>query len=172
MLGTCTPNSASYPAQLPLLAPLRDIPAFLARPQTRLTDGEAAALAAAYARLTARLDHGRGQSLHGDAGPGNLMATAAGWVWHDFEDTCTGPVGLGPGRVRGQPAPRRPAASWPPTPGPRARRLDDEALAPWIALRDLHMTVWYCLYAERQPELRPRAEELLARWRAAQPTSN
>jgi hypothetical protein len=36
----------SYPAQLPLLTPLRDIPAFLARPQTRLTDGQAAALGA------------------------------------------------------------------------------------------------------------------------------
>src|SRR5690349_7337945 len=81
-----------YPAQLPFLAPLGDIPAFLARPQTRLTAGQAAALAAAHARLTAQLDPGRGQSLHGDAGIGNLMATDAGWVWHDFEDTCTGPV--------------------------------------------------------------------------------
>jgi hypothetical protein len=79
-----------YPAQLPLLAPLGDIPAFLARPQTRLTAGQAAALAAAHARLTAHL--APGQSLHGDAGAGNLMATDAGWVWHDFEDTCTGPV--------------------------------------------------------------------------------
>jgi Ser/Thr protein kinase RdoA (MazF antagonist) len=34
---------------------------------------------------------GRKQVLHGDAGPGNLMATGAGWVWHDFEDTCSGP---------------------------------------------------------------------------------
>ena len=98
-----------YPAQLPFLAPLGDIPAFLARPQTRLTAGQAAALAAAHARLTAQLDHGRGQSLHGDAGAGNLMATDAGWVWHDFEDTCTRPGGLGPGRLDGQPAPGRPA---------------------------------------------------------------
>ena len=32
---------------MPVLAPLSDIPAFLARPQTRLTVSEAAALAAA-----------------------------------------------------------------------------------------------------------------------------
>jgi hypothetical protein len=87
-----------YPAQLPFLAPLGDIPAFLARPQTRLTAGQAAALAAAHARLTAQLDHGRGQSLHGDAGAGNLMATNAGWVWHEFEDTEN------PGPARGLPA--------------------------------------------------------------------
>ena len=26
------------------------------------------------------------------AGAGNLMATGSGWVWHDFEDTCSGPL--------------------------------------------------------------------------------
>jgi hypothetical protein len=31
-------------------------------------------------------------------------------------------------------------------------------------LRRLHLTVWYNLYAERLPELRPRAAGLLARW--------
>ena len=25
------------------------------------------------------------------------MATDRGWLWHDFEDTCSGPVALGPG---------------------------------------------------------------------------
>ena len=45
----------SYPGPLPVLAPLGDIPAFLARPQ-KLTAGQAAALAPAYARLTAELD--------------------------------------------------------------------------------------------------------------------
>jgi len=44
---------------------------------------------------------------------------------------------------------------------------DDDALAPWLAVRDLHMTVWYCLYAERIPALTPRAEHLLSGWRGA-----
>ena len=61
----------SYPGEdeMPVLAPLSDIPAFLARPQTRVTAGEAAALAAAYTRLTAELDRTSwtGQTLHGDA---------------------------------------------------------------------------------------------------------
>ena len=34
-------------------------------------------------------------------------------------------------------------------------------------LRRLHLTVWYNLYAERLPELAPRAAELLASWPAA-----
>jgi hypothetical protein len=33
-------------------------------------------------------------------------------------------------------------------------------------LRKLHLTVWYNLYAERLPDLRPRAAELLALWPA------
>ena len=148
-----------YPAKLPFLAPLADIPAFLARPQTRLTAGQAAALAAAYARLTAQLDHGRGQSLHGDAGAGNLMATGAGWVWHDFEDTCTGPVAWDLAASTASPrldGPRILAAYGEP--------VDPAQLEVCQQLRRLHLTVWYNLYAERLPDLAPRAAELLALW--------
>ena len=148
-----------YPAQLPFLAPLGDIPAFLARPQTRLTAGQAAALAAAHARLTAQLDHGRGQSLHGDAGAGNLMATDAGWVWHDFEDTCTGPVAWDLAASTASPrldGPRILAAYGEP--------VDPAQLEVCQQLRRLHLTVWYNLYAERLPDLAPRAAELLTLW--------
>jgi hypothetical protein len=147
------------PAQLPFLAPLGDIPAFLARPQTRLTAGQAAALAAAHARLTAQLDHGRGQSLHGDAGAGNLMATDAGWVWHDFEDTCTGPVAWDLAAPTASPrldSPRILAAYGEP--------VDPAQLEVCQQLRRLHLTVWYNLYAERLPDLAPRAAELLTLW--------
>src|SRR6202050_3898963 len=67
-----------YPRILPELAPLQDIPAFLARPQTQISQPDKAALAAAYTRLTAQLAPGPGQALHGDAGGGNLMATDRG----------------------------------------------------------------------------------------------
>jgi hypothetical protein len=148
-----------YPAQLPFLVPLGDIPAFLARPQTRLTASQAAALAAAYARLTAQLDPGRGQSLHGDAGVGNVMATGAGWVWHDFEDTCTGPVAWDLAASTASPrldGPRILAAYGEP--------VDPAQLEVCQQLRKLHLTVWYNLYAERLPDLAPRAAELLTLW--------
>jgi Ser/Thr protein kinase RdoA (MazF antagonist) len=150
-----------YPGTLPVLAPLNDIPAFLARPQTRLSPAESAALSAAYARLTADLDQAEAprQALHGDAGPGNLMNTDTGWVWHDFEDTCAGPV------------------AWDLAASTASRRLDGSRILAAYGepvdpgqltvceqLRSLHLTVWYALYAERLPDLRPRAAELLTLW--------
>ncbi len=147
--------------EMPVLAPLSDIPAFLARPQTRLTASEAVALAAAFARLTAELDRTSwtGQTLHGDAGLGNLMAADTGWVWHDFEDTCSGPVtwDLAASTAR-LGAPGILAAYGEP--------VDEGQLAVCEQLRRLHLTIWYCLYAERFPDLRSRAAELLALWPA------
>ncbi len=32
-------------------------------------------------------------------------------------------------------------------------------------LRRLHLTIWYALYADRLPDCRQRAAELLASWR-------
>ena len=159
MLRDLHAELAHYPGQLPVLAPLQDIPSYLARPQTTLTPAEAAALAAACTRLTAELGSFPARPLHGDAGAGNLMATSSGWVWHDFEDTCAGPVAwdvaastasqrLDAGRVL--------AAYGEP--------VDPAPLAACEQLRLLHLTVWYNLYAERLPHLRPRAAELLTRW--------
>ena len=99
------PVEPASSAQLPVLAPLQDIPSYLARPQTAVTPAESAALTAAHARLMAGLGSFPARPLHGDAG------------------ACE-------------------------------------------QLRRLHLTVWYNLYAERLPELRPRAAELLALWPA------
>jgi hypothetical protein len=150
-----------YPRTLPELAPLQDIPAFLARPQTKISHRGKAALAAAYTRLTAQLAPAPEQALHGDAGPGNLMATDRGWFWHDFEDTCSGPVAwdlAASTSSRYQDGPRVLAAYGDP--------VDPGQLAVCEQLRWLHLTVWYSLYAERLPELGPRAAELLASWPA------
>jgi len=149
----------SYPGPLPMLTPLGDIPAFLARPQTRLTAGQSAALAAAYARLTAELRPDPAQPLHGDAGAGNLMSTVGGWVWHDFEDTGSGPVAWDLAATTASPrleGPRILAAYGAP--------VDPAQLAVCQQLRRLHLTVWYALYAERLPDLRTRSDELLALW--------
>jgi Ser/Thr protein kinase RdoA (MazF antagonist) len=151
-----------YPKALPELAPLQDIPAFLARPQTQINEQGKAALATAYQRLTAQLTPAQDwQALHGDAGAGNLMATDQGWLWHDFEDTCSGPVAwdvAASTSSRYQDGPRVLAAYREP--------IDQHQLTVCERLRWLHLTVWYNLYAERLPELAPRAAELLASWHA------
>jgi aminoglycoside phosphotransferase (APT) family kinase protein len=155
-----------YPGSMPELVPLGDIPAFLAEPRVMLTPDDTAALSDAFARLStelaAELDgaSGHSQVLHGDAGPGNLMATGAGWVWHDFEDTCSGPVAwdlAAPTTSRRLDGARVLAAY--------ADPVDPGQLSVCQQLRRLNMTVWYALYAERLPEQRQRAADLLATWR-------
>ena len=166
-----------YPRALPELAPLQDIPAFLARPQTQVNDNGKAALAAAYQRLTAQLKQlkqlkqlnktDEWQPLHGDAGAGNLMATDRGWLWHDFEDTCSGPLAwdlAASTASQYQDGPRVLAAYGAP--------VNPDELAACEQLRRLHLTVWYNLYAERLPELGPRAAELLASWPAQLSVAN
>jgi Ser/Thr protein kinase RdoA (MazF antagonist) len=151
-----------YPRTPPPLAPLQDIPAFLARPRTHISQERKAALAAAYQRLTAGLDPAAGQQvLHGDAGAGNLMATDRGWLWHDFEDTCSGPVAwdLAASTASQYRDGQRVLAAY-------RDPIEPSQLAVCEQLRRLHLTVWYNLYAERLPELGPRAAELLASWPA------
>jgi Ser/Thr protein kinase RdoA (MazF antagonist) len=151
-----------YPGRLGLLTPLDDIPRFLAGAGTQLSAADRAMLGDVFARLIVELDPGSCavQPLHGDAGGGNLMAAGTGWIWHDFEDACSGPVTWDL------------AASTASQRGDRARILraygtsvDAAQLAVCEQLRRLHLTVWYALYAERLPEHRQRAAELLASWR-------
>jgi Ser/Thr protein kinase RdoA (MazF antagonist) len=152
----------SYPRSEPVLAPLADIPAFLARPQTLLTVADVSVLSEAFTRLTEDLARagGQGQVLHGDAGLSNLMAADCQWVWFDFEDTCWGPVAWDLAAT---------------TASPRLDRLrilasygdpvDAAQLHTCEQLRRLHLTMWYALYAERLPECRQRAMELMSTWR-------
>lgn len=151
-----------YETDAPFLAPLADIPAFLARPQTLLTDRDVAGVTEAFRKLTAELGDPQGcQAVHGDAGAGNLMAAGGGWVWHDFEDTCRGPLAWDLAAST--------ASKW------LDRTLvlaaygdpvDPGQLHVCEQLRRLHLTVWYSLYAERLPGCRQRATELLALWPA------
>ena len=159
MLRDLHAELSGYPAQLPVLAPLQDIPSYLARPQTSLTPAEAAALTAAHARLVAELGSFPARPLHGDAGAGNLMATGSGWVWHDFEDTCSGPLAwdVAASTASQRLDARRVLAAY-------GEPVDPAQLAACEQLRRLHLTIWYNLYAERLPDLRPRAAELLALW--------
>jgi hypothetical protein len=90
----------SYPGALPTLAPaVVDLPGWLAALDAEVAgdilgaDG-VARLRAAAERLGRFLEtaDGAAQPLHGDAHPGNLIATRDGLVWIDFEEVCRGPI--------------------------------------------------------------------------------
>ena len=157
----------AYPAPLPTLPtlpPLGDIQAFLARPESRLSAADAALLGEAFTRLTNDLtsasDGAPMQALHGDAGVGNLMATDGGWVWHDFEDSGSGPVAWDLAATTASPRLNRDRIL-----AAYGEPVDPAQLRACQRLRRLSLTVWYALYAERLPECGQRAAELLASWR-------
>lgn len=149
-----------------LHAALRSCPVVLTRLGTPFEDvsrwlqragpGAPRRMQVALDRLTAELAGDRGQALHGDPHPGNVLMTPRGPVWADLEDTCSGPVGWDLACLAGSTR----------LDGAAALRAYGEApdLAPWRELRRLHATVWTALYAERSERHRLRAAELLASW--------
>jgi len=152
----------TYPDPRPVLTPLDDIPAFLARPQTLLSPSDAALLTGAFDRLTGDLAAAAapGQMLHGDAGRSNLMAAGGQWAWHDFEDTCCGPVAWDLAATTASPRLDRSRIL-----AAYSDPVDEAQLRTCEQLRRLSLTIWYALYAERLPEWRQRAAGLLATWR-------
>ena len=90
---------ATYPGELPLLAPVQsDVPrglSALERHPDALTAEDRDRLLSAHARLASfAADPGDTTTvLHGDVHPGNLHATGGELRWLDFEDVCRGPVG-------------------------------------------------------------------------------
>jgi Phosphotransferase enzyme family len=93
--------------------------------------------AAAVDALAAALPNRPLQVLHGDAHPGNMLLTNRGWVWHDFEETCIGPV------------------EWDLATMSRTQRLDGleavrhypgappyDDLLPWVELRRRQVPMW------------------------------
>jgi len=87
-----------YPGELPLLAPpLNDIPRGLARlermPQV-IAASDVSMLRRVADRLMPALEDSTSllQPLHGDAHVYNLIPSARGLLWNDFEDACRGPV--------------------------------------------------------------------------------
>jgi thiamine kinase-like enzyme len=97
--------------------------------------------------------------LHGDAHPGNLLATPSGLVWNDFEDAWLGPVGwdlaclANTGRLDGAAA----VAAYP-------GEVGAEELATCVGLRRLLGVVWRLVLATRFPDRRADAEEHLRTW--------
>lgn len=75
-----------YPAELPLLVgPLSDVSSAL-----RISDDDV--LHSVAAKVLAEVREWPRRPLHGDAHSDNLLGTAQGYRWLDFEDACVGPV--------------------------------------------------------------------------------
>ena len=76
----------TFPTALPtLVGPLTDI-------GSALTMTDDPVLHAAAAELLPRAHGWPRRPLHGDAHTGNILRTAHGLLWTDFEDVCVGPV--------------------------------------------------------------------------------
>jgi hypothetical protein len=141
----------------PLDTPLDDLAAFVDRaPAWGVGADAVAAMAARLERLRPRLDRDV-RRLHGDAHPGNLLATRCGLRWADLEDTCSGPPQWDLAALR------------------TTRRLDgraaldaipgapsDDELRPWLELRELHVAAWYVVIARGRPEWADEAAARLA----------
>ncbi|WP_456545570.1 MULTISPECIES: phosphotransferase family protein [unclassified Blastococcus] len=144
------------PAGEPLDRPLEDLTAFAA------DGGRWGASAAQLGRLRDRLAElrprlaGPATALHGDAHPGNLLATADGWRWTDLEDTCPGPPAwdLACLRLTSRLDGRAALDALPGAPS-------DADLAPWLELRRMHAAVWTAVLAVHRPAHRAAARERL-----------
>lgn len=142
---------------LPPLAPCLDVE----RALPFVPPGVSAVLDAENTRLRSALETFPWRPLHGDAHPGNLLATPSGLLWNDFEDTWLGPLGWDlaclatSSRVDGDAA----VAAYPGSCAP-------EELATCIDLRKLLGVAWRFVIASRFPDRRAEAEENLERWLA------
>lgn len=132
-----------YPGDLPLLAPpLNDIPRGLERIERAgdiLPRSDLTLLQETYKRLLPQLNNPVGllQPLHGDAHALNLIPTADGLLWNDFEDTCMGSVAWDLINLDDEGR-----AAYPDAP-------DSATLEPYIKMRQLHGIVWvYALSPE------------------------
>jgi hypothetical protein len=122
-------------------------------------DGNAPRLLAEAERIAPTLSGGPVQALHGDAHAGNLIATADGPCWLDFEDTTRGPLWwdlaalADHGGADGEAA----LAAYPDAPG-----LPE--LAAYQELPRLFSVCWIHVIAQRFPARLPEARQRLAEY--------
>ncbi|TMR24052.1 aminoglycoside phosphotransferase [Nonomuraea turkmeniaca] len=149
-----------FPGRLLYLGPVLEEPARL----LELLDGEVEAdvlarLREAHAGLAARLEGGPVQAVHGDAHPGNLLATPAGLLWNDFEECMAAPVGwdlaclLRTTRLDGRAALRAYGAD-----------PDDPCLPAFMAARALQGTLWMLVRALGIPSEAAAGRAALEAW--------
>ncbi|WP_410654235.1 phosphotransferase [Amycolatopsis sp. lyj-112] len=146
---------ADYPGELPELGPVQDLRTLLDRHGPAM-GGAAPRLREELERVVAALPAGEARPLHGDAHSGNVVATAAGPCWLDFEDTWRGPLGWDLGVLYAESGPSA-LAAYPADVAP-------SSLEPFIALRRLFEVPWRFVIAQRFPERRGEAEAALDRY--------
>jgi aminoglycoside phosphotransferase (APT) family kinase protein len=107
------------------------------------------------------------QAVHGDAHLGNVINTARGPLWNDWEDTFLGPVAWDLGCLHAsvkafgsEPAPVEAAQAG------YGSALADEVLDAFVDARRFQGTVWTMVFALRHPEAREWAAARLAWYRA------
>jgi hypothetical protein len=154
-----------YPGDLPPLPALNDIPRGIDRLKQLgniLPASDLTLVQTTYDRLLPQLTNPVDllQPLHGDAHALNLIPTAKGLLWNDFEDTCTGSI------------------AW------DLINLDDEGIAaypnapdlatlqPYRFMRKLHAIVWVYAMLPELPDWRESAKALLDDLRHAEAVSD
>ena len=133
---------------LPRLVPLTEIPAMLTAAESTLDPADVASLREAYRHLALPLLAGADgvAALHGDSNVHNLVATATGWRWSDFEDAGSGPVAWDLACAVCAGAPDREALL-----RGYGVAVDPEELDAYVAARDLQAIPWLFLVGSRFP---------------------
>jgi Ser/Thr protein kinase RdoA (MazF antagonist) len=161
---------AASSGELPLLEIFNEITRWLKFLEGRraLSGGELIQLRETHWRLAETLRYGGRaiQPIHGDAHRKNLLKTAKGWLWTDFEDACGGPtawdvaclVRTAPEGVEAALASYPGAPTW-------------DELLPYLRARELEAVVYWQLQAQRFPEQRAEAHAKLRDWQRRQPNS-
>ena len=154
-----------YPGDLPPLPALNDIPRGIDRLQQLgniLPASDLTLLQTTYDRLLPQLTDPAGllQPLHGDAHALNLIPTAKGLLWNDFEDTCTGSSAWDLINLKDEGI-----AAYPNAP-------DLAILQPYRFMRKLHAIVWVYAMLPELPDWLESAKALLDDLRNAEAVSD
>jgi hypothetical protein len=143
-----------YPGDLPPLPVFNDIPHGIDRLKQLgniLPASELTLLQTTYDRLLPQLTNPVDllQPLHGDAHALNLIPTAKGLLWNDFEDTCIGSIAWDLINLD-----ENGRAAYPNAP-------DSATLQPYRKMRQLHAIVWVYAMLPELPDWRESAKALL-----------
>lgn len=136
---------AGFDGDLPYLGPvlgeLRDVVTFLGG-YGALREAEVVRVLDEIDACAAALPPPSGRALHGDAHRGNVLVTARGIVWNDFEDGCRGSVTWDPACLARRSGPAAVAAYG-------DDRPSDAELAPYVRARTVQAEVWQRVFQAR-----------------------